>query len=184
MSSEEAYDILVHAPEKGYITRYSDRKDKFVLSVAFPTTKGQNEIKSFVLAIDDDVPSYALKGGGKTFQSVEEMLLYYEKNKVSTNGSFGVSYSQMDTTMWQIENNLKKTKEPEEQEKLRKQQENEKPGAENEGETPKELQQCLKDLTEQQKACQDQIQELQKANKELLDALQRRHRNHVTCNTQ
>ena len=72
ISSEEAENLLVLAPEKGYITRYSDNKDKFVLSIAYPSSEGNQEIIHLVLAIDNEVPSYAVKGSGKPFQSVEK----------------------------------------------------------------------------------------------------------------
>ena len=191
ISSEEAMILLVLAPEKGYITRYSDKKDKFVLSVTYPSSEGNQEICHFLLAIDNEVPSYAMKGSGKSFQSVEEMLVYYENNPVNQRWSnIGISYSQMNTTTWQRERESKKKQEAAQQEEQKTQ--------EDEREFPNEQQSSLtfeqsiavlkkelvEPLTEQQKVHQDQILELQKANKELMDALERRRSNRFKCNLQ
>ena len=191
ISSDEDKNILVLAPEKGYITRYSDKKEKFVLSIAYPSSEGNQEIIHLVLAIDNEVPSYAMKGSGKSFQSVEEMLVYYENNPVNqTWSNIGISYSQMNTTTWQREREPKKNQEAAQQEEQKTQ--------EDEREVPNEQQSSLTfeqsiavlkkelvdPLTEQQKVHQDQILELQKANKELMDALERRSRNRFKCNLQ
>ena len=191
LSSDEAKNLLLLAPDKGYITRYSDKKDKFVLSVAYPSSEGNQEINHLVLAIDNEVPSYAVKGSGKSFQSVEEMLVYYENNKVNQRWSnIGISYSQMNTTTWQREKESKKKQEAAQQEEQKTQQD--------EREVPQDLQSSLtfeqsiavlkkelvEPLTKQQKVYQDQILELQKANKELMDALERRRSNRFKCNLQ
>ena len=191
ISSDEAKNLLLLAPEKGYITRYSDKKEKFVLSIVYPSSEGNQQICHLLLAIDNEVPSYAMKGSGKSFQSVEEMLVYYETNPVNQRlSNIGISYSQMNTTIWQRERESKKKQQAAELEKKKTQ--------EDEIEVPKKQQSSLtlqqtidilkkelvEPLTEQQKVYQDQILELQKANKELMDDLERRRSNHFKCNLQ
>ena len=201
ISSEEAKNLLLLAPEKGYITRYSDKKDKFVLSIVYPSSEGNQQICHLLLAIDNEVPSYAMKGSGKSFQSVEEMLVYYETNPVNQRLSdIGISYSQMNTTIWQRERESKKKQEAAQESKKRQEaaELEKKKTQEDEREVPKKQQSSLtlqqsidvlkkelvEPLTEQQKVYQDQILELQKANKELMDALERRRSNRSKCNLQ
>ena len=185
MTRKEAKSILDLAPDTGYITRFSEKREKYVLSVAYPTSASKEKTAHFKITIDDDVSSYALKGSGMSFPTIEDMLHFYEMNPVSPHlGSIGTAYSQMDITKWQ-EYEPKKNKEEKErqnkkgEEALKRQQAEEESLKQLEEKSVAHQEQLLlvrAEMTEQQLKFQQQMEDIKK---EMMD--QKRDQKHHRC---
>ncbi len=142
-----------------------------------------------------------MKGSGRSFPSIEELLSYYETNPVSSEyGEIGVSYSSINTRQWHLEykDRMKNHKEVETKEinvTSNKQKcdesrnvsqtqlmELQKTLLEEQTETMKKV--LMEPLAQQQRDYQEKIVELEKAHQELLESLQSKKRRHKKCSVQ
>ena len=80
ITSEQAKQILLKQHKsKCYLTRYSCNEKRYVLTVLNNTDQPSH----FDLDIDTDKPAIVLEGAGKVFQTLDDLLRYYEKNPLS-----------------------------------------------------------------------------------------------------
>jgi len=119
ISGAETNALLFLAPEKGYITRYSEKKRRYVLSVCSPSLE---VIQHHLLAVDEEALSYVVMGSGISFKSIDELLDHYENNPINSSiGEIGVSYSRINT--WEFKRKHEEMKKEEAQQDLVKAEE-------------------------------------------------------------
>ena len=80
ITGEQAKQILLkqHEP-KCYLTRYSCNKKCYVLTVLNNTDQPSH----FDFNVDTDKPAIALEGTGKDFETLDDLLRYYENKPLS-----------------------------------------------------------------------------------------------------
>ena len=205
ISGSEANELLNLAPEKGYLTRYSNNKKRYVLSVFYPSIP---VVRHLLLAIDEEASSYVIQGTWKSFPGIYKLLDYYEINPLDSKlEDIGISYSPINTRQLKQQHEEKKRKEDQQknaQQKNNDMKEHKKQHKEDifmpeqmmkmqqqilqqQAETMRKeyFEPLLEPLAKQQKEYQDKILELQTANRELLKALDKKKRTHHTkCSIQ
>ncbi len=113
ISGSEAAQLLSLAPEKGYLTRYSTNKKKYVLSVFCPSS---SILQHFLIAVDEDTPSYVLQGTTISFQSIDGLLDHFESNPLSSKlEDIGISYSRINTRQFKLEHEKKRRRKAQEE---------------------------------------------------------------------
>ena len=161
-----------------------------------------------VLAIDEEAPSYVIRGTWKSFPGINQLLDYYEINPPDSKlENIGISYSPFNTRQLKQQHEEEKRKEDQQknaQQKNNDMEEQKKQHKEDMimNEQMMKMQQqilqqqaeamrkeyfepLLEPLAKQQKEYQDKILELQTANKELLEALDKKKSTHHTkCSIQ
>ena len=80
LNGDEAEHILKQNAEPNcYLTRYSNNRQSYILSVINAERKSSH----FQLIIDNDVPSYEIKGTQKKHNSLDDLLNYLERTPLS-----------------------------------------------------------------------------------------------------
>ncbi len=172
MNGEKSAKLFNLAPEniRGYITRYSDSQDCYVISSLMQQSPGRLKLRHILLEVDEERQIFAIKGVPKVFRSAGSLLKFYEDNSISPSvGIIGIPLSPEITKIWWTDNSSKNGARREESAPSQ---------APTVPEDQQQLTQVIKEaimepLTEQKRAYEDQITQLQKSNQLLMEELLR-----------
>ncbi len=84
ISGSEAENILKKSKKRNsYLTRFSEGNDSYTVSVIF-LANNEDKVMHLKLSIDNENSSFSLEGTQNFFQSLDELLKFYERNRLSS----------------------------------------------------------------------------------------------------